>query len=36
MGLLQDSHEAVVTRAVKMVKKKNVVNCIEHVVKLLK
>ena len=36
MGLLQDDHEAVVTKAVKMVKKGNVVRCVDHVNQLLR
>ena len=36
MGLHQDSHEAVVTKAVKMVRKGNVVKCVDHVNKLLR
>ena len=30
-GLIQDSHQALVTQAVKMVKKKDVLSCIDHV-----
>ena len=30
-GLIQDSHEAMVTKAVKMVKKKDVMACVNHV-----
>ena len=31
IGLIQDSHEAMVTKAVKNVKKKDVIACINHV-----
>ena len=31
IGLIQDSHEAMVTKAVKNVKKKDVIACVNHV-----
>ena len=34
-GLIQDSHEAMVREAVLSVKKKDIVNCVNHVFKLL-
>ena len=36
VGLLQDDHEALVHKAVKSVRKGDIVNCIDHVLKLLK
>ena len=36
MGLIQDSHESLVTQAVQMLKKKDIVSCVSHVNKLLK
>ena len=35
MGLIQDSHEAMISQAVQSVKKKDVVACVRHVNKLL-
>ena len=35
VGLIQDSHEALITRAWRSVNKKDVVNCIRHVEELL-
>ena len=34
-GVIQDGHEAMVARAVKTVRKKDVVNCVNHVNKLI-
>ena len=34
-GLIQDSHESLVKQAVKMIKKKDIIACINHVNKLL-
>ena len=36
VGLLQDDHEALVHKAVKSVRKKDIVNCIDHVLRFLK
>ena len=36
VGLLQDDHDALVHKAVKSVRKKDIVNCIDHVLRLLK
>ena len=36
IGLTQDSHEALIHQAVKGVRKGDIVNCINHVIKLLK
>ena len=30
-GIIQDSHEAMVTRAIQCVKKKDIKNCVNHV-----
>ena len=35
-GLIQDGHEAMVVKAVRAVRKQDIVNCIDHVLKLLK
>ena len=35
-GLIQDSHEALVHRAVRDVRKQDIVNCVNHVIKLLR
>ena len=34
-GLIQDSHETMVAKAVRKIKKKDVISCVNHVVKLL-
>ena len=31
VGIIQDTHEALVTKSVRAVRKKDVVNCINHV-----
>ena len=36
MGLIQDSHEAMVDKAVRQVKKKDIIACVDHVNDLLK
>ena len=36
MGLIQDGHEALVAQAVNKVKKKDIISCVNHVLKLLK
>ena len=36
VGNIQDTHEALVTRAVRSVRKQDIVNCVNHVQKLLK
>ena len=36
MGLTQDTHQALIVQAVKAIKKKNVVSCVNHVNELLK
>jgi len=35
MGLIQDSHESLVTQAVQKIKKKDIISCVNHVHKLL-
>ena len=35
MGLIHDSHEELVKKAVKSLKKKDIINCIQHVEKIL-
>ena len=35
-GLIQDSHEALVHRAVREVRKQDIVSCVNHVIKLLR
>ena len=35
-GVIQDGHEALVRQAVQSVRKKDIVNCVSHVIKLLK
>ena len=36
MGLIQDGHEALVAQSVNKVKKKDIISCVNHVLKLLK
>ena len=36
MGLIQDSHEPMVHKAVRQVKKKDIIACVDHVNDLLK
>ena len=35
MGLIQDSHESMIAKAVRQVKKKDIISCIEHVLRLI-
>ena len=35
MGLIQDSHESLVAQAVQLLKKKDIISCVNHVQKLL-
>ena len=34
-GVIQDDHRALVEKAVKSVRKKDIVNCVDHVLKLI-
>ena len=36
MGLIHDSHEQLVTKSVQRLKKKDIVNCVNHVIKILR
>jgi len=35
-GVIQDGHRAMITQAIECARKKDIVNCVNHVVKLLK